>query len=641
MEQSTRPGGSSLHGCGSGIRVICSADVVDTGIQKELAMIQNMQKMGALLYICACIAGCASEDAPRVSDTEESHGATPSWDEFRAHPPMTWEEFRAKIPRETAPPYRFVFDGDTLVRDEDELRDHYDKWLAQEYAGIVDGGSALTVKRVLGADVIWPRSQKYVLIYCVSNDFGARKPTVVRAMYDATRSWSDWVQVGFSYREDQDAACNNTNPNVLFNVRPWPSAPAGVIASSFFPDDARANRELLVPDLAFTTNAGGRDFEGILRHEIGHTLGFRHEHIWITCTGESTADARHVTSYDVNSVMHYPQCRPSGTGGYRQTSLDYTGAQALYGAASPPPPSATSDILWRHQDGTTATWRGADYWWTSLPGVLGNDWQIQGVGDFDGDGQSDILWRCFPQAPAVSCGQAIYGSVAIWHFVGGDYGWTTWPGALDFNWQIHGVGDFDGNGAADILWRCVPQAPATACGEAIYGSTAIWQFTGGNYGWTIWPGALDLTWQIRGVGDFDGNGRSDMLWRNADGSNAIWHDADWRSTQWLTSRDTGWQIQGVGEFDGDGRSDILWRHTSGATEIWLAADSGHTLSPGTLDGTWQIRGVGDFDGNGLSDILWRTSDGILAIWHDADVSRTHWIGVLGNDWQVAGVGTFD
>ena len=30
-----------------------------------------------------------------------------------------------------------------------------------------------------------------------------------------------------------------------------------------------------------------------------------------------------------------------------------------------------------------------------------------------------------------------------------------------------------------------------------------------------------------------------------------------------------WTIQGVGDFNGDGKADILWRHTSGLVGIWL------------------------------------------------------------------------
>jgi hypothetical protein len=152
-----------------------------------------------------------------------------------------------------------------------------------------------------------------------------------------------------------------------------------------------------------------------------------------------------------------------------------------------------------------AIWQfsSGNYGWTTWPGALDGNWQIQSVGDFDGNGESDILWQCLPQAPATACGNAIAGTVATWQFSNGDYGWTTWPGALDGNWQVQGVGDFDGNGESDILWRCLPQAPATACGDAIAGSVAIWQFSNGNYGWTTWPGALDDSWLIQSVGRFD------------------------------------------------------------------------------------------------------------------------------------------
>jgi glucuronoarabinoxylan endo-1,4-beta-xylanase len=162
----------------------------------------------------------------------------------------------------------------------------------------------------------------------------------------------------------------------------------------------------------------------------------------------------------------------------------------------------TSDILWRSVNGDNVIWPGgnAPGFWL---GPLDGNWQVQGVGDFDGNRESDILWRCVPQAPASACGNAVAGSVAIWHFSNGNYGWTSWPGALDFNWQIQGVGDFDANRESDILWRCLPRTPATACGNAASGSVAIWEFSNGNYGWTTWPGALDNSWQIQSVGRFD------------------------------------------------------------------------------------------------------------------------------------------
>lgn len=280
------------------------------------------------MCICACLVACASEDELQVSEIGAPEAPAVSWEEFQAQPPVTWEAFRAATPRELSAPNRFIVDGDIPIADEQQLRAHYDEWLAQEYAALIEGGSALSVLTALGADVLQPEEQRHNLSYCISDAFGTRKAAVVTALGLATQSWSDRVAVTFVYKPDQDATCTSSNNNVLFNVSP---VSASYFAAAFFPDNSRASRQLLITTSAFTTTAGGRDFQGILRHETGHILGFRHEHINIVCTGEGPADSRIVNSYDVNSVMHYPQCRPSGTGGYRQTELDFSGAASLYG----------------------------------------------------------------------------------------------------------------------------------------------------------------------------------------------------------------------------------------------------------------------------------------------------------------------
>jgi hypothetical protein len=265
------------------------------------------------------MAGCAldpEDDAALASSADDA-------------PSLSWEDFRDSVPREPWAGGAYIVDGDIAIHDEAGLRAFYDGWRLQQAAA----AGALTVRNVSGVDKIWPSLRGHELSYCVSNDFGARKAQVVSTLRLAASSWSDLASVQYRYRADQDGNCTSGNGNVLFDVRPV----SGVdyFARSFFPDDVRSARELLITTDAFTTSAGGRDFQGILRHELGHTLGFRHEHIHIACTTEDTDDSRKVTSYDVNSVMHYPQCRPSGTGGYRQTSKDYQGAILLYGLSAP------------------------------------------------------------------------------------------------------------------------------------------------------------------------------------------------------------------------------------------------------------------------------------------------------------------
>lgn len=248
-----------------------------------------------------------------------------------------WEEFRASVYREPTEHGVFIVEGDVPVSDERELRQYFDTYVSR-------AAQPLTVMHVMGADVIWPSPGKFNLTYCIGNGFGTRKAQVITAMEQATRSWSDRVGAAFRYVPSEDANCTATNANVLFDVNPAPTG-ATYFARAFFPNDARAQRNVLIGADAFTTTAGGRDFQGIIRHELGHTLGFRHEHIWSsTCAGESTSDARLVTEYDVNSVMHYPQCRPVNAGGYRQTAHDYRGAVALYGLAPALIASATAIV---------------------------------------------------------------------------------------------------------------------------------------------------------------------------------------------------------------------------------------------------------------------------------------------------------
>lgn len=82
------------------------------------------------------------------------------------------------------------------------------------------------------------------------------------------------------------------------------------------------------------------------------------------------------------------------------------------------------------------------------------------------------------------------------------------------------------------------------------------------------PGVQTQEWYVAGIGDFNGDGRSDLFWRRYDnGSNTIWLSAD-ASTQLPVPSVTGWGPVQVGDFDGDGRSDILWRGETGANVVY-------------------------------------------------------------------------
>jgi hypothetical protein len=553
----------------------------------------------AALFAGASIAGCASGSGPALSET--GSGAGPSWEEFRANPPVTWEQFVAITPREPFPPYGFIVDGDIVLSDEQKLARHYEEWLRQEYDSLGRHGSELTVRNVLGADVLWSIADRFNLTYCISNDFGANKASVITAMDAATRSWSERVGVQFAYRSGEDAMCTSANTNVVFNVSP--AVTTAFFAASFFPDDVRANRQLLITTDAMTTTQGGRDFQGILRHETGHILGFRHEHIWITCTGETTADARQVTSYDVNSVMHYPQCRPSGTGGYRQTALDYSGAISLYGYASDagttldPNLDGHVDIVWHNRTtGELSAWllNGASVlgaeslsWRCDTASGCASAWTPIATGDFNYDGQRDLLWFN-PQSgvlsPWLMNGATVVGTADLaWH--------CDAASGCSSAWRPIGTGDFNRDGRVDLLWH-----------NAQTGELSVWLLNGAAVTGTqslSWrcdaASGCSSAWRAVAVGDFNKDGLTDVLWHNAQtGELSAWilngagTVVTAQSLAWRCDAASGcssqWKVVGSGDFNQDGRRDLLWYNaTTGQVSAWLL--DGTTVL-GTMELGW-------------------------------------------------------
>jgi Ca2+-binding RTX toxin-like protein len=76
-------------------------------------------------------------------------------------------------------------------------------------------------------------------------------------------------------------------------------------------------------------------------------------------------------------------------------------------------------------------------------------------------------------------------------------------------------------------------------------------------------------------------------------------------------------IDTQGDYNGDGRSDILWRNHEGLISTWLMnGDAPHTLGVRTpMPPNWTlVDGHGDYNGDGKSDLLWRGPNGEVATW---------------------------
>ncbi|KAM3093836.1 hypothetical protein ACKFKF_28425 [Phormidesmis sp. 146-12] len=279
-------------------------------------------------------------------------------DDFQEDPPNEPEikTTHNSRPVSKIPASKVLIDGETysavegdLLLDDDELdlyHQHQQARIAQReavrFAEAVGFGEAAITTGILGNNsligivqggkiVRW--SPGTVLTYCVLRHTFPRDEwyeEVVDNMRAATIAWEEICGITFAYRSDHDDSGMLRPPGIAFPVRHI-SANGAFIAAAFFPNDPVNRHRVLIDPSYFTTRF---DRVGVLRHELGHVLGFRHEHIRSgappVCPRESTTGTIDLTAYDPQSVMHY-FCGGVGGRTLAITDVDRAGAQSVYG----------------------------------------------------------------------------------------------------------------------------------------------------------------------------------------------------------------------------------------------------------------------------------------------------------------------
>jgi hypothetical protein len=269
-----------------------------------------------------------------------------------------------------------------------------------------------------------------------------------------------------------------------------------------------------------------------------------------------------------------------------------------------------SDVFFQNSDGTVTDWLGrADGTFAGNAGTfsinLGSAWHVAGTGDFNGDGRSDVLF------------QNSDGTVTDW-LGRADGSFTGNAGTFSVNlgtaWHVAGTGDFNGDGRADVLFQNSDGTVTDWLGRAD-GS-----FTGNAGTFSV---NIGTAWHVVGTGDFNGDGRDDVLFQNSDGTITDWlgrADGTFAGNggTFSTNPGTQWHVVATGDFNGDNMTDVLLRSDSGVVNEWLGQSDGsfavNTQVNNNVTSDWHVVGVGDYNGDGIDDVFWQNNDGSITDW---------------------------
>lgn len=205
-------------------------------------------------------------------------------------------------------------------------------------------------------------------------------------------------------------------------------------------------------------------------------------------------------------------------------------------------------------------------------------WSAIGSGDFDGDGKADVLLQHATR------------QFAAWIMDGTNFIRSVFvrPGrpAAD-GWRGVNFADYDGNGSSDILMQHTT------------GKLAVWYFNGTNFHRVEAINNNDRPpaagWRAVGSADIFGDGSLDIVMQHSDRRILVWNLVGGKVHIPYLLREgkpaaAGFSLVGCGDFNDDGRTDLLFRHLDGRLLVWLmnGATFNHAAFMGSLNPNWKI-----------------------------------------------------
>ena len=287
-----------------------------------------------------------------------------------------------------------------------------------------------------------------------------------------------------------------------------------------------------------------------------------------------------------------------------------------------------ADLVWRNASNT----RGWNFLWamdgvevgssTPINVVQGANWQLS-LGDFNGDGKSDLFWRDPAQFGGMNYLFTMNGVTIVEN--------NRLPNVSP-NFVLLQSGDVNGDGNDDVIWHNTDS-----------NTLAFWLMNGNARQYHLSRSLAGISFE--GVDNFNADAVKEMVVREGSQIKLWAYDS---TTRTMTETDTGgvapsdWILAGTGDLDGDGTADLIWRNTvDGRNSVYFmkdgVVDSTQVLADVSVD--WDLAKVEDFNGDGKVDFLWRNeTQGGRQIIHLMDGTTRTAVGVIktvGGNWFMA------
>jgi len=305
--------------------------------------------------------------------------------------------------------------------------------------------------------------------------------------------------------------------------------------------------------------------------------------------------------------------------------------QSGSGSSTPPlPANTTADmILDRGADGTYEIYDigGNTILAASALGQISTQWQVVGLGGFDGTDTSDIILR------------SSSGVFQIYDVANNTLGGNTTVGQVGVEWSVSGFGDFSSRaGETDMLMR-----------NSGTGQLEVYDISNDAISSTTGMGQVGLEWQVSGFGDFSGRAgeTGDMLMHSSNtGQFEVYDISNNEITFAGPMGQVGleWQVAGFGDFSGHANeTDMLMRNSNtGTFELYDITNNQIALAGpmGQVGLEWKVVGFGPMGGAGTSDMLMRNSNtGAFEVYDivNNQITAAAAMGQVGAEWSVTGI----